>query len=76
LPLIGWRMSALRIEDATGFAKFYSRSHDDVIHVYDDTGNVIETHDQSGELKSREFKFLIAARVCDLCRLGFERVQE
>jgi hypothetical protein len=25
-------------------AKFYSRSHDLVIRVYDDAGNVVETH--------------------------------
>jgi hypothetical protein len=30
-------------------AKFYSRSHDAVIRVYDDAGNVIETHEQAGD---------------------------
>jgi hypothetical protein len=29
--------------NAIGFAKFYSRSHDAVIRVYDEAGNVIET---------------------------------
>jgi hypothetical protein len=31
--------------------KFFSRSHDAVIRVYDDAGNVIETHEQAGECK-------------------------
>jgi hypothetical protein len=30
---------------------FFSRSHDAVIRVYDETGNVIQTHDHAGELK-------------------------
>jgi hypothetical protein len=50
LPLIGWRMSALRIENAIGFAKFFSRSHDTVIRV-DDVSNVIETHEHAGNSK-------------------------
>jgi hypothetical protein len=29
--------------------KHRSRSHDDVIRVYDDAGNVIETHEHTGE---------------------------
>jgi hypothetical protein len=36
---------------AIGYAKFYSRSHDAVIRVYDETGNVINTHEQAGEFK-------------------------
>jgi hypothetical protein len=31
------------ISNAIGYAKFYSRSHDAVIRVYDESGNVIET---------------------------------
>jgi hypothetical protein len=30
-------------------AKFYSRSHDAVIRVYDDAGNVIETQEHAGD---------------------------
>ena len=37
--------------NAIGYAKFYSRSHDAVIRVYDDAGNVVETHEQVGEFK-------------------------
>ena len=34
-----------------GYAEFYSRSHDVVIHVYDTAGNVIETHEHNGDFK-------------------------
>jgi hypothetical protein len=30
---------------------FYSRSHDAVIRVYDEAGNVIETHEHAGDFK-------------------------
>jgi hypothetical protein len=36
---------------AVGYAKFYSRSHDAVIYVYDEAGNVIEMHEHAGEFK-------------------------
>jgi hypothetical protein len=39
------------IANAIGYAKFFSRSHDAVIHVYDAAGNVIETHEHAGEFK-------------------------
>jgi hypothetical protein len=31
--------------------KVYSRSHDAVIRVYDEGGNVIETHEHKGDFK-------------------------
>jgi len=40
----------VRAATVSGYAKFYSRSHD-VIRVYDAVGNVIETHEQKGEVK-------------------------
>ena len=39
------------INNAIGYAKFYSRSHDAVIRVYDEAGNVIETHEHKGDFK-------------------------
>jgi len=39
------------ISNAIGYAKFFSRSHDAVIRVYDEAHNVIETHKQAGEFK-------------------------
>ena len=35
--------------NAIGYAEFYSRSHDAVIRVYDDVGNVIETREHKGD---------------------------
>jgi len=39
------------ITNAIGYAKFYSRSHDAVIRVYDSAGNVIKTHEHTGDFK-------------------------
>ena len=39
------------ISNAIGYGKFYSRSHDAVTRVYDEAGNVIETHDHKGDFK-------------------------
>ena len=38
----------IRSSNAIGYAEFYSRSHDALIRVYDDAGNVIETHEHAG----------------------------
>jgi len=37
-------------DDAFEYAKFFSRSHDAVIRVYDEAGNVIETTQASGRV--------------------------
>jgi hypothetical protein len=34
--------------DAVAYAQFRSRSHNAMIRVYDDAGNVIETHEHAG----------------------------
>jgi hypothetical protein len=39
------------LSSAIGYAKFFSRSHDAVIRVYDEAGNVIETHEHKGDFK-------------------------
>ena len=39
-----WAFLARVVANAIGYAKHNSRSHDAVIRVYDDAGNVIETH--------------------------------
>ncbi len=44
-----WRAGPVSI--AVGYGKFYSRLHDAVIRVYDDAGNVVETHEQKGDFK-------------------------
>jgi hypothetical protein len=38
-------------DGAIEYAKFRSRSHDAVIRVYDEGGNVIETHEHAGDFK-------------------------
>jgi hypothetical protein len=42
------------IPHAIGYAEFFSRSHDAVIRVYDAAGNVVETHEHTGDLKECE----------------------
>ena len=37
--------------NAISYEKFFSRSHDAVIHVYDEAGNVLETHEHAGDFK-------------------------
>jgi hypothetical protein len=37
--------SAYAVANAIGYAEHYSRSHDAVIRVYDQRGDVIETHE-------------------------------
>jgi hypothetical protein len=37
--------------NAISYAKFRSCSHDAVIRVYDDAGNVIEAHEHAGDFK-------------------------
>ena len=39
------------INNAISYAKFFSRSHNAVIRVFDEAGGVIETHEQAGEFK-------------------------
>ena len=38
-------------DNAIGYAMHSSLSHDAVIRVYDDAGNVIETHEHTGDFK-------------------------
>ena len=46
-----WYAGPTAISNAISCAKFYSRSHDAVIRVYDNAGNVIEAHEHRGEFK-------------------------
>jgi len=47
-----WFAGTNAIANAIKFAKFYSRSHDAVIRVYDEAGNVIDRHTQgAGDFK-------------------------
>jgi hypothetical protein len=46
-----WYGEPNAISNAIEYAKHRSRSHDAVIRVYDAAGNVIETHERTGEFK-------------------------
>ena len=46
-----WYARLDAISNAIGYAQHCSRSHDAVIHVYDDAGNVTETHERKGDFK-------------------------
>jgi hypothetical protein len=46
-----WYAGPNGISNAIGFAKHRSRSHRAVIRVYDEAGNVIETHEHAGDFK-------------------------
>jgi hypothetical protein len=46
-----WYGEPNAISNAIGYAQFNSRSRDAVIRVYDDAGNVVETHEHKGEFK-------------------------
>jgi hypothetical protein len=46
-----WYGEPHAIGNAIGYAKFYRRSHDAMIRVYDEAGNAIEMHEHAGEFK-------------------------
>jgi hypothetical protein len=46
-----WYAEPNAISNAIGHAKFFSRSHHAAIRVYDETGNVVETHEHKGGFK-------------------------
>ncbi|PYJ48289.1 MAG: hypothetical protein DMG97_37565 [Acidobacteria bacterium] len=46
-----WYGEPNAVANAVGYAKFRSRSRDAVIRVYDEAGNVIETHEHKGDFK-------------------------
>jgi hypothetical protein len=46
-----WYNRANAVENAIGCAEFCSRAHETVIRVYDEAGNVVESHEHAGEFK-------------------------
>jgi hypothetical protein len=46
-----WYGGPNAVRNAIGYAEHRSRSHRAVIRVYDEAGNVIETHEQAGDFK-------------------------
>jgi hypothetical protein len=47
------------VSNAIGYAKFRGRSHDAVIRVYDQSGNVIETHEQVPSFTPRTVRTIL-----------------
>ena len=46
-----WYAEPNAISNAIGYAEFYSRSHDAVIRIFDESGTVIETHEHRGNIR-------------------------
>jgi hypothetical protein len=46
-----WYEGQGAVAKAIGYAQFRSRSHRAVIRVYNEAGNVIETHEHAGDFK-------------------------
>jgi hypothetical protein len=46
-----WYAGPNAISNAIGYAQHFSRSHHAVIRVYDESGNVIATHEHAGDSK-------------------------
>ena len=54
LPFGGlWYGEPNAVSNAVDYAQVYSRSHDAVIRVYDEAGNVIETLEHAGDFRGR-----------------------
>jgi hypothetical protein len=49
--LLFGRLWYTEVPHAIGFPKFFSRSHDAVIRVYDAAGKVIQTHEHKGDFQ-------------------------
>jgi len=49
--LVAYGIKPAPPRNAIGLRRVLSRSHDAVIRVYDEAGNVIETHEHAGEFK-------------------------
>jgi len=47
-----WYGEPNAISNAIGYATHRSRSHKAVIRVYDESGNVIQTHEHNGDFKA------------------------
>jgi hypothetical protein len=48
-----WYDGPQAVANALGYAQRFSRSDNAVIRVYDPAGNVIETHEHTGDIKER-----------------------
>ena len=58
--------SLARSGNATGYAKFYGRSHYVVIRTFDDARNVVDGTQHAGEFKELRVQFFLVPGVCSL----------
>ena len=58
--------------NAVDYAKFFSRSHDAVIRVYDATGNVIETLSTQAVSKNGKLSYTKSLDIFDVLRVKEE----
>ena len=64
------RLLYLEVREAVAYAKFYSRSQNTVIRVYDAASNVIETHEHAGDFKAPQRRVSLETSKCDNCRFS------
>jgi hypothetical protein len=64
-----WYGEPNAIVNAIGYAQHRSRSHDAVIRVYDEAGNVIETHEHKGDFKDSGYGPNISSAIPARCSL-------
>jgi hypothetical protein len=57
-----WYGEPNAISNAIGYAKFYSRSHNAVIRVYDDARNVMKAHEHKGEFQRVVKRYTLEAK--------------
>jgi hypothetical protein len=55
-----WYDGPNAVSNTIGYAMHRSRPHDAVIRVYDEAGNVIETHEHKGEFREPRMSLLRA----------------
>jgi hypothetical protein len=56
-----WYGGPTAVANTIGYAEHSSRSHYAVIRVYEDAGNVIETHERAGDFKEWEVRFFLVS---------------
>jgi len=56
-----WYAGPNAVSNAIGFAKHRSRSHDAVIRVYGDAGNLIEAHEHAGQFNGGSLTLFVGS---------------
>jgi hypothetical protein len=59
-----WYAEPNAVSNAIGYAKFFSRTHDAVIRVYDEAGNVIETRNGAPSFSGKSVDWRTGIQYC------------